>query len=52
MMAITTSNSMRVKARHRKRRADGLRTPAQRIGSSGCWFHMQSYHSVIGEGDR
>ena len=38
MMAITTSNSMRVKARHGYQRAHRLRTPAQRFASRGCVF--------------
>ena len=38
MRAITTSNSMRVKARQGYRRTDWLRTPAQRFASRGCVF--------------
>lgn len=38
MMAITTSNSMRVKARQGCRRSDGLRTPAQRFAPRECVF--------------
>ena len=38
MMAITTSNSMRVKARQGYRRTDWLRAPAQRFASRGCVF--------------
>src|ERR1051326_8659768 len=38
MMAITTSNSTRVKAQRGYRRADWLRTPARRFDSRGYVF--------------
>ena len=47
-MAITTSNSTRVKARHGYRRTDGLRTPAQRFASRGYVFISRSV--VVGLG--